>query len=187
MGLIKLNKYHRNQARRETWGDPILRQGRRISPDDLFEHASSEMKRRNICIVERRKKNVKLISLANQLKVPKGWHDKDVAFRASDLMHELVHYRQRSTFGKRWWEFRYVASAQFVIAMEIPAYFESLASYYAMGAKDEFIEEYIRDIPVFLHGYYTSGALHWKSTKRFILKEIRNRYEELKALDLKPA
>jgi hypothetical protein len=182
MGLIKLNKYHRNQARRETWGDPLLRQGKKISPDDLFEHASNELERRGIRIVERRKKNVKIISLANKLKVPKGWDDKDKVFKASDLMHELVHYRQRSTFGKHWWEFRYVASAQFVIAMEVPAYFESLASYYAMGASEEFIESYIRDIPGFLRSYLTSGALHWNSTKKFILKETRNRYRELRAL-----
>lgn len=187
MGLIKLNKYHRNQARRQTWGDPILRQGVKVSPDELYKHALDDLKGRGIRIVERRKKNVKLISMANQLKVPKGWHDKDVAFKARDLMHERVHYRQRDTFGKRWWEFRYVASAQFVIAMEIPAYFEGLASYYVMGASEQFIEEYIRDIPEFLRSYLTSGALHWKSTKKFILKETRNRYEELKAIGLKSA
>lgn len=179
MGLIKLSKSNRNQARRETWGDPILRTGKKISPEDLLEHALCEFKSRGIEIKERRNKRGKFhISRNKRLWVLNGWHDKKDHWKAVDLMHELVHYRQRETFGPSWFEFRYISSAQFRVAMELPAYFEGAAALHAMGAEGDFIRRFIDGIPKYIRGYYI-GTLNWGHTKKFIRKELNKRYVAL--------
>lgn len=178
MGLIKLSKSNRKLARSREWNGSIFKGTRaalgKVSADEIMCDVMDEFASRKIEIKERRRGPDKIISRNKTLWVTHGFFEKDDRIKAAILAHELVHYRQRDTFGPSKFEFRYIMSAQFRVAMEIPAYAEEVAAISAMGASNDYIDKWIDDVPAKIKTYFV-GALDWKHTRNFILDELRSR------------
>jgi len=181
MGVIRLSKSNRKLARNREWNSDIFGGVRaalgKVSADEIICKTMDEFASRDIEIKERRSAANMIISRNKRLWVTRGFFDKDDRIKAAILAHELVHYRQRDTFGPSKFEFRYIMSAQFRVAMEIPAYAEEIAAISAMGASDDFIDKWIDEVPYRIKKYFI-GALDWKHTKSFILKEMKSRNSE---------
>jgi len=178
MGILRLKKHHRDLAERRSWRDPILYSGEYIPPRALYKHCMDQLDRRGVKVVEKSKGKM-TTSLSKHLRVHKGWFDKDVYLRAADLCHELVHYRQRDTFGNGWFELRWVSSARTRFALELPGFFEEVAAFNAMGAYRDYSADRLDEIPSRISRQYKLGSMHWPTARSFARRELRRRFAEL--------
>lgn len=178
MGIIKIGKKYRKQMAETRDQLPFLRE--RISPEDLYDHLDGWYKRNRIGFkmkpdIDRWPFNL-MTAWRRNLRLAASWKKLDLPIKAGILAHERIHYMQRRRI--KGFNAKYAFDARFIIAVETPANREELRAYRAMGASDDFLEDFVKKLPYELKKHYiTVPTLDFKEVKKHVRRVLNDELE----------
>jgi hypothetical protein len=179
MGIIRLSSKYRRWMGDTSFLNPDLYT--LDTPEKMIEYYEDFYKRRRIRIVIKDDNGTKqsrmTTSRGKELQLDCEWNRFTPRKKAAVYAHEAVHYRQRGRFGNAAFEAQYVVDARFRVAMETPAYRESMSAYRAMGSSENWCRSYAEKIPGLLKRSYFIPTLNYENVKTHVVSSMLDEFE----------
>lgn len=178
MGIMKIGEKYRKQMAETRDQLPCLRG--RIGAEELYKLLDDWYKRNNIKFkmkpdIDKWPFNL-TTAYRKKLKFASNWNNMALSIKAGTLAHERIHYMQRRRI--KGFNAKYGFDPRFIIAVETPANREELRAYRAMGADDEFLERFVKELPFQLKKHYiTVPALDFAEVKKHVRKVLNDELE----------
>lgn len=175
MGIMKLGK--KTRRRMEDTQDLEVTFRGLGDPETFYRVARDWFERNGIGIAVKRGRGPfsKMgTAFSHKLKLPRTWDKLETWEKAALLAHERVHYRQKRRYGYARFDAKYVFDPRFIIAMETPAYRETLRAFRAMGASEEGLENYARRVDNILWDLYpTVRMLDRREVRKHVTRVMK--------------
>jgi len=178
MGIMKIGEKYRRMMKQTKGQLPDL--SGRIKPQELYDKLESWYKRNGIKFKTKPEIDSWPFNLTTayrgRIRFQAGWKDFPIESKAAMLVHERMHYMQRSRIKA--FNAKYVTDPRFLIAVETQAYREELRGWRSMGASDEFLERFVKELPGRLKkNYITVPMLDYREVKKHVRKVLNDELE----------